>query len=68
MIKRVDFEEWQAIITIVAFILCFLAFVYLSWRAIRMSRQHRQHMSNLPLESEDPENSSHEQTRKSSGR
>lgn len=56
MLRRVEFEEWQAIITIAAFAICFLAFIYLSWRAIRMGGKQRQHMSNLPLESEDPEN------------
>lgn len=63
MFKRVQFEEWQAIITVVAFICCFSAFLYFSWRAIRMSRRDRQHMSNLPLESDENESSSHEQSR-----
>ena len=63
MFKRVQFEEWQALITIVAFILCSLTFIYLSWRAIRMSRKDRAHMANLPLESEDKKSSSDEQKR-----
>ena len=68
MFKRVQFEEWQAIITVVAFICCFAAFIYFSWRAIRMKKRDRQHMSNLPLESEDPNHSSHDKTRESQGR
>lgn len=68
MFKRVQFEEWQAIITIIAFILCFGTFLYFCWRAIRMSKRDRQHMSNLPLESEDPDSSSHEQKRTSTRR
>jgi cbb3-type cytochrome oxidase subunit 3 len=63
MFKRVQFEEWQALITIVAFILCFLTFVYFAWRAVRMSKDQRRHMSNLPLESEDKKPSSDEQSR-----
>ena len=50
MFERVQFDDWQAIITIVAFFLCFLTFLYFSWRAIRMKKSDRQHMSELPLE------------------
>lgn len=52
MFDRLTFEDWSAIITAVAFILCFAAFLYFVWRALRMSKRHRDHMSNLPLESE----------------
>ena len=54
MLKRVQFEDWQAIITVVAFVLIFSAFLYFCWRAFRMSKGHRKHMSELPLKSEDP--------------
>jgi len=50
MLSRVNFEEWQSIITIVAFALCFLTFVYFTIRAIRMKKSERDHLSNLPLE------------------
>ncbi|MEX0323465.1 MAG: hypothetical protein AB3N63_14985 [Puniceicoccaceae bacterium] len=53
MIRRVEFEEWVSIITVVAFALCFLTFCYFTWRAIRMSKNERDHMSSLPLESEE---------------
>lgn len=53
MFKRVTFEDWQAIITITAFILCFLTFLWFAYRAIRMPRQKRDHMANLPLESDE---------------
>ncbi len=53
MLKRVQFEEWQAIITIIAFFLCFLTFLYFCWRAIRMSKKKRDHMSQLPLEKDE---------------
>jgi len=57
MIKRVTFEEWQAIITLVAFIIMFGAFVYFTIRALRMSRRQRDHMANLPLQDEEPKHS-----------
>ena len=63
MFKRVQFEEWQAIITVVAFFVFFIAFLYLCWRAFRMNRQERNHLSNLPLESENTtEATSHERS------
>jgi len=69
MFKRVQFEEWQAIITVIAFICCFGTFIYFCWRAIRMSKRDRTHMSNLPLQSEDtPPSGNHEQESESPGR
>ena len=55
MLRRVQFEEWQAIITLAAFIIFSIAFLYLSWRAIRMRKSERDHLANLPLESEQSE-------------
>ena len=62
MFERVQFDEWQTVITAVAFILCFSAFIVFCWRAIRMSRKERQRLSQLPLEENDPkgERSSHD--------
>ncbi|NDV60865.1 hypothetical protein G0Q06_00195 [Puniceicoccales bacterium CK1056] len=68
MFKRVQFEEWQAIITLIAFVLFFIAFLYFCWRALRMSKADREHMSNLPLESGNPEKPSNEQERESTRR
>lgn len=68
MFKRVQFEDWQAIITLVAFIVFFIAFLYFCWRALRMSKRDRDHMSNLPLESGNPEYPSNEQERESTRR
>jgi hypothetical protein len=53
MLRRVTFEEWQAIITIAAFFLFFTIFLILSIRAWRMRKSEREHMSNLPLEADD---------------
>ena len=63
MFKRVQFEEWQAIITVVAFFVFLIAFIYLCWRALRMSKDRREHLSNLPLQSENKtESNSHERS------
>ena len=65
MFERVQFDEGQTIITIVAFILCFSAFLYFCWRAVRLKKGDRQHLSNLPLENqEQPKISSHERSQK----
>ena len=65
MFKRVQFEEWQAIITTVAFFIFFTAFIYLCWRALRMNHASKQHLSRLPLEEEaQPESNSHERSQK----
>ena len=55
MFERVQFDEWQTVITAVAFVLCFGTFILFSWRAIRMSRKERQRLSQLPLEETDPQ-------------
>ena len=63
MFKRVQFEEWQAIITTVAFFIFFLAFLFVCWRALRMNKKDRTHLSNLPLESDNlTESTSHERS------
>jgi cbb3-type cytochrome oxidase subunit 3 len=63
MFKRVQFEEWQAIITTVAFFLCFITFLYFCWRATRMSKGETKHMAQLPLENDQTTAlSSHEQS------
>jgi len=53
MFERVQFQDWQTIITIVAFLLCFSAFIIFCWRAIRMKKPERRHMSHLPLEDDE---------------
>ena len=53
MLSRVNFEDWQAIITIIAFALCFLTFIYFSIKAIRMNKSEQDRMSKLPLEDSD---------------
>ena len=55
MFERVQFDQWQTIITIVAFLLCFSAFLFFCWRAIRMKKQERRHLSELPLEKDQDE-------------
>ncbi|MGA1205426.1 MAG: hypothetical protein ACO3ZW_06420 [Opitutales bacterium] len=65
MFKRIQFEEWQAIITVVAFFLCFLTFLYFCWRALRMGKGETRRLSNLPLDPDQPTpNCSHERSQK----
>ncbi|MGC9450523.1 MAG: hypothetical protein ACP5I4_03675 [Oceanipulchritudo sp.] len=65
MFERVQFDEWQTLITMAAFILCFTAFLYFCWRAIRMNRRERDHLSHLPLQTDqNPESPSHERSQK----
>lgn len=61
MFKRLQFDEWQALITTIAFFIFFLTFLFFCFRAWRMKNNERQHMSNLPLESEDSAPAKHEQ-------
>jgi cbb3-type cytochrome oxidase subunit 3 len=61
MFSRVTFEDWQAIITIIAFFLCFLTFAYFAWRALKMKKTERDRMANLPLEEEISNHKKHEQ-------
>ena len=52
MFKRLSLEEWQSLLTMVAFFLTFAAFLYFSIRALKMKKEKRDHMANLPLEEE----------------
>lgn len=52
MFKRVTFEEWQSIITVVAFLLTLAGFVYFTFRALTLPKSKRDHLSNLPLDDE----------------
>ena len=54
MFKRLSLEEWQSLLTMVAFFLTFAAFLYFSFRALKMKKEKRDHMANLPLEEESP--------------
>lgn len=50
MWSRIIYEDYNALITLTAFVLTALAFVVLVRRALRMKKSDREHMSNLPLE------------------
>lgn len=60
MIRRVSFEEWQGIITLIAFFLFFTLFIVISIRAWRMKKADRERIANLPLESEEQTPAKHE--------
>jgi len=50
MFKRLVFEDYAAICTIIAFAVVALVFLGAIWRALRMSRGQSNHMAALPFE------------------
>jgi len=50
MFKRLVFEDYAAICTIIAFAVVALVFLGAIWRALRMSRGQSEHMAALPFE------------------
>jgi len=50
MFKRLVFEDYAAICTIIAFAVVALVFLGAIWRALRMSRGQSDHMAALPFE------------------
>lgn len=50
MFKRLIFDDYAAICTIVAFIVVAVIFLATLWRALRMPRQQTEMMANLPFE------------------
>ncbi|MDP0500746.1 MAG: hypothetical protein Q7P63_11685 [Verrucomicrobiota bacterium JB022] len=55
MFKRVTFEDWQTIITLIAFVLTFATFIFFTVRALLMKKRDLDHTANLPLEDQDGE-------------
>ena len=51
MFKRIIFEDYAAVCTLVAFLVVAGIFLSAIWRAIRMSRQQAETMADLPFES-----------------
>lgn len=50
MFKRLSYEEWQAIIPIIAFLITFAGFLIFSIRALFMHRDRAERLSELPLD------------------
>lgn len=53
MFKRISYEEWHAIVPVIAFILTFGVFVFFVVRALRLRREEVNHMASLPLDLDD---------------
>lgn len=50
MFKRLTYEDWQAMIPVIAFLLTFAGFLVFSLRALFMRRESAERLSALPLE------------------
>jgi len=50
MFKRLVFEDYAAICTLIAFAVVALVFLGAIWRALRMTRRQSDHMAALPFE------------------
>ncbi len=50
MFKRLSYDEWQALIPIIAFAITFAGFLIFSIRALFMRRERAHQLSELPLE------------------
>ena len=56
MFKRIQYEDWQNAIGIIAFAIFFVAFIFFVVKAILMKKDKVEHMANLPLEEDNSEN------------
>ncbi len=50
MFKRIFYENWHAVVPIIAFLLTFAVFLCYVFRALRMRRPEAERLSRLPLE------------------
>lgn len=55
MFKRVQFAEWQPILTIAVFFVTMVVFAYFTWRALKLTHDEKDHLANLPLEDDEHE-------------
>jgi hypothetical protein len=60
MFRRLLFENWVSIFTIVAFITSASIYACFAWRALRMKRGQIDRLSQLPFESSSKALSSHD--------
>lgn len=59
MFKRLSYEEWQAMIPIIAFLITFAGFLIFTIRAVMMRRSNADRLAELPLEDALPSTASH---------
>ena len=50
MFKRLSYDEWQAMIPMIAFMITFMGFLIFTIRALFMKRQQAVQLSHLPLD------------------
>ena len=50
MFKRLSYDEWQALIPVIAFLITFAGFLVFSIRALLMRRERAHQLSELPLD------------------
>jgi len=55
MFKRLVFEDYAALCTIVAFAVVATVFLGAIWRALRMPRSQSEHMAALPFDATSPQ-------------
>lgn len=59
MFRRLIFEDYAAVFTIVAFLTAVTIYVSITWRALRMPRRQIDELANLPFTT-DPADSRHD--------
>jgi hypothetical protein len=50
MFKRINYEEWQAMAPIIAFLLTFAVFLFQVVRALCIKSDQSEHLARLPLD------------------
>ena len=60
MFKRLNFDLWQDVLPVLAFIVTFVVFLLVLARAIRMSHDQAEHLAHLPLDPEPRTPNDHE--------
>ena len=57
MFKRLSYEEWQALIPIIAFLITFAGFLVFTIRALFMQSEKAERLATLPLDTPKPHTS-----------
>jgi hypothetical protein len=60
MFRRLIFENWISIFTLVAFITSASVYVSFAWSACRMNQRQVQRLASMPLESSGEDDLSHD--------
>lgn len=52
MFRRIIFENWAILCTLIAFVTALSIFLFIAYRALRMSRKDASRIAQIPLEDE----------------